>query len=294
MREILQVLAVGIPLGGLYALIALGFVIIYRSSGVLNIAQGQLSALGAFVAYSLAADLGLHPVLVVLLTIVAVSAVGVSIERVALRPLRGQPVFSVILMTLGLAVVIDGIIIAIWGAGTFRMPSLFPTVQYQVVGVVVSQQQLAALVVTALSVVALGGFFRYTRFGLEMQAVADDPEGARTIGVNLTRVWQVSWIISAGLGALAGILLASTVGLNYTISAFGLRAIVVVLLGGLQSLWAVTVAGPIIGTIETASARYLDPIIGGGTREVAALIVLVLLLLIWPYGLRGWKRIERV
>ena len=294
MAEFLSYLIPGIMTGFVYALIALGFVLIYKCSGVLNLAQGELVLVGAYIFYALSAQLGLPLSISILATFVLAIGLGFLIERLVMRPLIGQPILALIMVTLGIAVIVRGLMIMIWGPATLSLPRLFPVGGVRLMGTSISYEYLFFAIVSVVLFSILFLFFRYTRTGLRMMAVADDQQAAQSVGIRVRTVIALTWAIAAVVSSIGGILLTSIIGIHYSAVGIGLRAIAVVLVGGLQSVGGVLVAGPLIGAIEGLAAGYLDPLVGGGVRDVAAYVVLILVLIVRPFGFFGWKRIERV
>jgi len=294
MTEFLSYLIPGIMTGFIYALIALGFVLIYKCSGVLNLAQGELVIIGAYVFYALRGQMGFPLSVSILGTIVSAIVLGLLVERLVIRPLIGQPILAVILVTLAIAVILRGLMIMIWGPATLSLPRLFPVGGINLVGISISYEHLFFAIVSVVLFGILFLFFRYAITGLRMMAVADDQQAAQSVGIRVSTVMAMAWAIAAIVSSVGGILLTSIIGVHYSATGVGLRAIAVVLAGGLQSVGGVLVAGPLIGAIESVAAGYLDPLVGGGVSDVAAYAVLILVLIVRPFGLFGWKKIERV
>jgi len=282
-------------IGSIYALVALGFVLIYKCTGILNLAQGNLVLLGAYLGYCFAGQLGLPWWMAILIILLVVAVFAVVLERLALRPLLGKPILAQILMTLGLASLLQGFILIIWGGNLQKLPAIFPTTgALTVLNAQLSYENAAGIVLAILLLLIFAAFFKYTQIGLRMRAVADDAVAAQAVGVQLSRIYQVSWAVSGIVAALGGILLGSIGGVHGGLADLGLKSIVVVLLGGLESVYGVMIAGAILGLIEVFAIQYVDPLIGGGIQDIVAFAILIPVLLLLPYGLFGWKRIERV
>ena len=294
MSEFLSYLIPGIMTGFVYALIALGFVLVFKCSGVLNLAQGQLVIIGAYIFYAVAVSVGLPLWAAVIATLVITALMGLLIERTVMRRMIGQPLLAVILITLAIGSILTGIMILVWGPGTLSLPRLFPDGGVNLLGASISYSRICFMGVSLVLFAILFLFFRFSRMGLGMMAVADDQQAAQSVGIKVSTVLALSWAIAAVVSGIAGILLTSVSGVHYSSVGIGLSAISVVLVGGLESVGGVLVAGPLIGAIEGIAAGYLDPLTGGGMAEVSPYIVLVLVLMIKPSGLFGWKRIERV
>ncbi|OLC50836.1 MAG: branched-chain amino acid ABC transporter permease [Chloroflexi bacterium 13_1_40CM_4_69_19] len=291
---VLQLLIGGVAIGGVYALIALGFVLIYKATDVLNLAQGEMLLLGAYVSYGLIAQIGLPVPVAFLITLAFSIVLGITIERVALRPLIGEPAISVIMVTIGLAILLRSIVIGIWGTEYRVYPDVLPKESAQIGPLSVSLEFLWSFGI-AMALVALFALaFRYTRVGIAMRAVADDQQAALSMGINVRFVFATSWVIAAIVSSIGGILLASIQGTGILLATLGLKALPVAIVGGLDSIIGAAVGGVIVGVLETLSAGYLDVPLGGGVRDVAPFVFLVLILLVKPYGLFGKERIERV
>jgi branched-chain amino acid transport system permease protein len=292
-----QLVVSGLSLGMMYALIAIGFVIIFKCSKAFNIAQGYFVMLGGYIGYTFLVPLRL-PVWASIIAAIAVAVVmGLAIERLALRPLVGQPVLAVIMMTIALAGVIEGIAILGWGGEFKNYPKgVLPEISLQLGGVSVSPSNLIALIVSIIVVAALMLIFRYTKIGLAMRATAEDEQVTRGAGIRATTVYALAWIISCVTGVVAGILLSGVSGVMTSNAEIGLKALAVVILGGLDSIGGAVVAGVSLGILELVASGYLDPLMpsGGGLAKVFPFLVIIAVLIIKPHGLFGLKRIERI
>ena len=301
MAQFIQLIILGLLVGSLYALIGIGLVLIYRSSGVLNFAQGYLVMIGAMFVWSFAGWLAMPIVPSILLGLGGAWLLGMLIERLAVRPLLGQPILSTIVMTLALSLVLMGIATVSWGPLGLSYPSkIFPEEMWHLGAVWVPQLQFWTLVVTGA---ILGGLLFYcarSKSGLAMQAIADDTQCSRTLGVKATSVLSLSWALSAIVAAMGGYFIGNMIGLEVlSMPMFGFKAIAAMIVGGMESLTGVLCGGLLIGIAEYMACGYLDPWLaavgwGGGIRDVFPFVVLVMVLLVKPYGFFGWKRIERV
>lgn len=286
----LQLTLSGLTTGAIYALVALGFVLIYKSSDVINFAQGELLLVGAYVTYFFVAQMGLNWPLGVFLALAVAVLIGVIIERLVLRPMIGEPIISVIMVTIGLASLMRAIVLAIWSPIPRSFPSFIPSGTVDVFGLMVSADRLWAI---GLAVAMLGIFtifFRRSPEGIAMRAVADDQQAALSMGISVQRIFAIAWSISAVTATIAGMLLANIVGVSGSISALGLRVFPVVILGGLDSIPGAIIGGIIIGLLEAWTGGY----IGHGLNQVISFVVLILILMVRPYGLFGKEIIERV
>ncbi|MFZ2420307.1 MAG: branched-chain amino acid ABC transporter permease [Anaerolineae bacterium] len=290
MDQFIQLLFTGLTNGAIYALVALGFVLIYKSTEVINFAQGELLLVGAYLTFGLMADFGLAWPLGVLITLALAAVLGVIIERLVLRPLIGEPIISVIMVTIGLSSLLRAFVSGIWGTAPRSFPAFIPSTTLRILGAAVPGDRLVAIGLAVLLLTALTLFFRRSSDGIAMRAVADDQQAALSMGISVKRIFAIAWSIAAVTAAIAGILVANIVGVSGAVSGIGLRVFPVVILGGLDSIPGAIVGGVIIGLLESFAGGYLT----SGLGEVAPFVVLVLILMVRPYGLFGEVRIERV
>jgi len=284
-----DVLVQGLLLGGVYALIALGFVLVFKSSHVLNLAYGEMIAILSYFLYQFLSpwDLPVWPG--ILLIILCGAALGFLIERLAIRPLLGQSFLATLMMTLMLSFLFKGLIVLVWSSASFTLP-FTPRGLWTIGPVQVIPAAAISFVAALVIFVLLTLLFRYTKVGLSMRVVAADHEVAQSLGIRVKQVFSLSWAISGAFAATCGILagMVFTVTPNLGLTALG-RGLPVLLLGGLDSIPGALVGGLIIGLVE-ALASYYEP----GSAEVMPWIVMLVILLIRPYGLFGQKRIERI
>jgi branched-chain amino acid transport system permease protein len=294
MEFFLQVLLNGLVVGSIYSLVALGFVIIFKSSGILNFAQGEFLLLGAYVF--LAISSAHAPIGAALLLTFAFSAIlGIVLERLVLRPLIGEPIISVIMVTLGLSSVLRAVVQGIWGTDTRPLPSVFSLDPIQLGPLPIARGYLYSAACVAVLLVVLTLFFKYARPGIAMRATADSQQVALSMGISVRRIFALSWSIAAVVSAVGGILLATMRGgVDGSLAILGLKVLPAVIVGGLDSIGGAILGGLLIGVLENLSGGYLDPVFGGGVKEVAPFVALVLILMVRPYGLFGKVRIERV
>ena len=294
MELFLQLTLNGLVVGGIYALVALGFVIIHKSSGVLNFAQGEFLLVGAYVCVSIMTSSQAPFAAAFLITLGFSVALGLLLERVVLRPLLGQPIISVIMVTLGLSSVLKAVVQGIWGTDTRPFPAVFPTEPVMVGPLPVSQGYLWSLGCVALLVVLLTLFFRRTRLGLAMRATAASQQVALSMGIPVRRIFALSWSIAAMVSAAGGMLLgAMRGGVDGSLAFYGLKVLPVVILGGLDSISGAIAGGLIIGVLENLAGGYLDPLLGGGVKDVAPFVALVAILMVRPHGLFGKAHARR-
>jgi branched-chain amino acid transport system permease protein len=290
MELFLQLTLTGLTNGAIFALVALGFVLIYKSSDVINFAQGEFLLVGAYLIYALVAELGLPWSLGMLITLGLAVLLGVLVERLVLRPLIGEPIISIIMVTIGLSSLLRAIVNGIWGTYGRAFPAFIPSTNVYIFNAVVPADRLIAIGLGLFLLGAFTLFFRYSADGIAMRATADDQQAALSMGISVKHIFAVAWSISAVTAAVAGALVANIVGVSGDVSRIGLRVFPVVILGGLDSVPGAVVGGVIIGLLEAYTGGY----IGAGLSPVLPFIALILILMVRPYGLFGEERIERV
>ena len=292
-----QLIVTGIAQGCIYALGALGFVLIYKASRVINFAHGELIAIGAFLTYAFTVWVGLPIWIGFVIALIIMFLLGQSIERVFLRPMIGEPIISVIMVTIALASLLSGLVyFTPFGTLTARFPSFLPTTPIRFAGIFLRWEHLLGIILTALFILILGWFFTRSTLGIAMRAVADDQLASLSVGVSIERVFALAWAAAATSATAAGFVVGSIFGLEFAgLVAIGLRVFPAVILGGLDSVVGAVVGGIMIGILEQLASGYLDGFVpGGGTGEVFPFVVLLIILLVKPYGLFGTKEIERV
>ena len=286
----LQLTVSGLSTGMIYALAAAGFVVIYKASDVINFAQGDLLLLGTYLIFFAVAQTGMPWSLGVLLTVLLAVVVALAIERLVLRPLVGEPIISMIMVTIGLSSVLRGAINAIWGPNPRAFDSFLPAGNLVVGPAVLSTGRVLSIPIALAVLAGLGLFFRYTRDGIAMRAIADDQQAALSMGISIPRVFGVAWGLAAASAAIGGIMLGNIVGVSPNVASIGLRVFPVVILGGLDSIGGAVIGGAIIGLLEI----YVGFYVGHGLNLVVPYLVLILVLMVRPYGLFGKQIIERV
>ena len=297
MSYFFQLVVSGIVVGSIYALSALGFVLIYKSSKVLNIAHGQLIASGAFITYALTVWMGIPIFLSFIISMVLTFFLAMSVERIFLRRLIGEPIISVIMVTIGLMSILDGLIyLTPFGTENFSFPEFLPNTPISFGGVSISWTQLVGVIVTFIMIGAFSWFFKKSTSGISMRAVSDDQMASMSVGISVPRVFGLAWATAGLSAAAAGTIIGNITGLNFeTLHAYGIVVFPVVILGGLDSILGAVVAGVIMGLIQQFASGYLDGNWGlNGTAEVLPYIILLVLLLFKPHGLFGIHEIERV
>ena len=291
----LQLVINGVVVGSVYALVALGFVIIFKSTSVVNFAQGEFLLLGAYISLAVVSQTSMPFWVAVVVTLLFSVALGMLIERLILRPMIGEPVISVIMVTLGLSSILKAVVQGIWGTDTRPFPEIFPSTPVQIGPLPVSQGYIYSVVCVAILLLLFTLFFKYSRAGIAMRATAFSQQVAMSMGISVRRMFALAWAIAAVVSAIGGILLGGVRGgVDAALAAIGLKVIPVVILGGLDSIIGAIVGGLLVGVLENLAGGYLDPLFGGGVKEVAPFVVLVLILMIKPYGLFGKVHIDRV
>lgn len=290
MGTFVQLTINGLANGAILALAALGFVLIYKATAVINFAQGEFLLIGAYVIWAVLVSTGVHFSIGVLVAVVVAVALGILVERLILRPLIGEPVISVIMVTIGLAQVLRSLVQIIWGTRPRPFPRFIPASSVELAGVSVPVNRLWALALVSIALIAFGVFFRRSRDGIAMRAVADDQQAALVMGISVRRVFALSWALAGVSAVIGGLLVANIIGVSGQVSEFGLLVFPVVILGGLDSVPGAVLGGAVIGLLSSYAGGY----VGGGLQTVVPYIALVMILLIKPYGLFGQVRIERV
>lgn len=297
MKDFLQFLVAGIAVGALYALVALGFVIIYKATGVINFAQGALLLIGAYLTYWFHDERGLPFILGVALSIACCAGIGLLIERLILRRMVGQPVFAVIMITLGLTIAFDQLVTWRW-PGQRNLTDPWGLDKVSLGGVVVPTVNIMRIVAAGLLLAGFFAFFKYSRVGVAMRATASDQEAALAQGISARRIFGISWAIAAAIAAIAGTLLASGgASLDPALGVVALVAFPAIILGGLDSPGGAILGGVVMGIVETMTAGYSDKLpdfVGDNFHRVTPYVVLVAILLVRPYGLFGTKEVTRV
>ncbi len=289
----LEVLTGGLLSGVMYSLVAIGFVLIYKTSGVLNFAQGALLLFAALTFVSLV-ERGMPFALALAVTFAVMVALGIGIERAVLRPLTNKPPITLFMATLGLSYIIEGAAQLIWGTQVHGLELGIEDVPLEVGGVLVSQFDIFAAAVAAAMVLLLSLFFRYTRIGLSFRAVADDQFAALAVGLRLPLIWAGVWAAAGLVALVAGLLWGARLGVQFSLSLVVLKALPVLVLGGFDSILGAIVGGLLIGASEKLAEVYIGDYFGGGIESWFAYVVALVFLLIRPSGLFGQKLVERV
>lgn len=284
----------GILVGQLYALIAMGFVVIYRASKVFNFAQGEMVLLGGFLVWAFAQMAGWSPVTALSAAIVAGIAVGALIERVFFSKLVGQSVFAMVMVTVGLIVLMRGLMLMIWGAQERQFPAILPLQPVILADLILPTSLLAGGACALVVAAALWWFFNYSRAGLALSAVSEDHEVAQSFGVSVSMSIAIAWMLGSALSVLGASIYLSGKTLTFGASEIGFTALPLALLAGLESIGGLLLAGMIIGLVQGLTAAYVDTRLGTNVSVVVPYVFMLAVLIVRPTGFFGWTRIERV
>ena len=284
----------GVLIGLMYSLVALGFVLVYKATDAINFAQGEFMMIAGFLVVGLLTIGGVPLWLSVLIALAAMIAFGFGLERVMLRKLIGRPVIAVVMATIGLAAILRGIGPFTIGAGT--KPLLLPMRDepFELGPLLLPPIQLAGAVVSLGFLAGFGWFFLKSRKGIAMRAVADNQQVAMAMGIDVERYFGLAWAMTGVVSALGGVLWGNLLGVDVNLALVGFKVFPVVILGGLDSIPGAIVGGLIVGVVENVAAGYVDPYVGGGTKDFAPYVLMIVALMIRPYGIFGKRVIERV
>ncbi|MER8766315.1 MULTISPECIES: branched-chain amino acid ABC transporter permease [unclassified Mesorhizobium] len=290
---VIEVLVGGLLSGVMYSLVAIGFVLIYKTSGVLNFAQGSMVLFAALTFVSLV-ERGIPFALSLLVTLAVMVALGFTIERTVLRPLVNRSPMTLFMATLGLSYIIEGAAQLVWGTQVHGLDLGIDDTPFEVGGILISSFDLLAAGIAAAMVAGLSAFFYWTRIGLAFRAVADDQFAALAVGLRLPRIWGTVWTAAGFVALVAGLLWGARLGVQFSLSLIVLKALPVLVLGGFDSILGAIVGGLIIGASEKLAEVYLGPFVGGGIEGWFAYALALVVLLVRPSGLFGQKTVERV
>jgi branched-chain amino acid transport system permease protein len=283
----------GLMIGLMYALIALGFVLVYKATDAINFAQGEFVMFAAIMAAA-SMDTGMPFWLAALLALIGMIAFCFGLERVVLRKLLGRPIIAVIMATIGLASLIRGFSTLVFGAGVRAITLPIGDDPLYLGPIMMPPVQLAGAGVSLVFLAGFTWFFLRTRMGVAMRAVADNQTVSMGMGINVQRYFALAWALTGVVSALGGIIWGAMLGVDNQLPLVGLKVFPVVIMGGLDSIIGAVVGGLIVGVVEALAAGYLDPMVGGGTKDFAPYILMILMLIIRPYGLFGTRRIDRI
>jgi branched-chain amino acid transport system permease protein len=284
----------GASIGLMYSLIALGFVLVYKATDAINFAQGEFVMMAGLIAAAVLGVEGAWLIAAILVTLAVMIGFGFALERVVLRPLLGRPVVAVIMATIGLAAVLRGLTPILFGSGTQGVPLPIGDEPIELGPASLPPIQVLGAAVAILFFLAFTWFFKKSRMGVAMRAVADNQQVAQAMGINVERYFAIAWAMTGVVSALGGIIWGSMLGVDIQLALVGLKVFPVVILGGLDSIGGALLGGVIVGIVESLAAGYLDPYVGGGTKDFAPYVLMILVLMVRPYGLFGRRQIERV
>jgi len=291
---LIQVIVAGLATGGVYGLIALGFVLIYKATSVLNLAMGDFMTLGAFICFSALTMIHVPFWVAFAITIVFAIVLGIVIETLILRPLIGEPIISVIMVTIGLGAILRGLMYMIWDPTYRAFPQIFPPKPLKLGFAVVPSGLLWGFIFAVITTLLFIFIFKFSRTGVAMRATANDQQAALSMGVSVKRVFALSWSFGAVAAVIGGIVIGNISGINIYMGDVGLAVLSVIILGGLDSIGGAILGGFIVGILQNLAGLYIDPLVGGGAKDVAPFFIVLIILMIRPYGLFGKVIIERV
>ena len=293
MEQFVQAIVFGLAMGSIYGVLALGFVIILKATDVFNVAQGGLVMMGGYACYIFSTWFSLPLWLAVILTFAFCCLLGLLIERVFIRPVVGQPPMAAVMITIGLVQIIAGVVQLVAGIDSHSLPTFLPKEPLVLAGVMIPVDYIFALVATLIAVTAFVIYFKFTKSGLAMRAVALAPRTAQSLGIEISKISATAWVITGMAAAAGAIILATITSVNVELSSAGMKAIPAIALGGLESLPGAFVGGVLIGMAEAFSGTYLSGVLVG-VKELAPFVILMLVLLIRPSGLFGHKKVKRI
>lgn len=284
----------GLFTGSIYSLMAIGYVVVYKSTKVLNFSQGMLVVMGSYLLWS-ALSVGMPVWLSIILAFACAMGLSIFIERVCMRPLIGQPILASVMVTLALIGGLRGLVLLIWGPNRKTFPvNIIPRGAWDLMVVSLPKEKAMALLAAITIIILLYLFFRYTRFGLGMKVTSEDHTIAQIVGVNINQIFSTSWAITGLVATIGGLFLGTIINIHPELEEIGLKALAAMLLGGLESIPGAFIGGLIIGLTETISGEYLHTILGPSIGGVFPYILIILVLMVRPYGIFGWRKIERV
>jgi branched-chain amino acid transport system permease protein len=299
MAKIIEILLNGLSMGSIYALLALGFVLIFKSTGILNFAQGELAMVGAFICYSFAMLFHLPYLVAFLIALLLGALLGGGIDRLFFRRMVGEPMFSTIMVTVGLASILTCVAGLIWGHDVYSIRSPFTDKTIHLGGIILSQGSLYTIGVSILFLALFILFFNRSVLGIAMKGTAEDADTAGLMGINVKRVHMAAWAIGTLVAVVAGIFLAELSFVRLSMSHIGIKAMAAAILGGMHSIGGAIVGGAVIGIVEGLAANYLSGMeVGnfhfGDIKDVAAFAIMIIVLMIRPHGIFGKEKVERV
>jgi len=293
MIDFIQYVVSGLILGGTYALIAIAFIVIYRSTMVFNFAQGEMVMLGGFLCWWFITSTPLPAWLAIIAAIASSALLGMIIDRFAIRPLIGQPLFSIVMITVALILALRGLTIMVFSAKPQQFPPVLGETGFNL-GPTVISTGIYALIAAVFLVLILWWLYNKTKVGLTMSAIAEDHQVSRALGIDVKQRMTIAWAISGAVSAIAALVWLNAGSITFATAEIGLRAIPCALLAGLESIPGALVGALIIGIGEALALAYIDPHTAGGMSTVFPFLVLLIIMMVRPEGIFGWKRIERL
>ena len=290
----IELLINGLLVGSLYALIALGFVLIIKATDIINFAQGEFVMLAGFIMAAGLHTYGLNLAFSIVLGVIGMIILALVVNRLVLQYMIGRPVVSVIMATIGLAAFLQGFATFVWGVDTKNIPLPITEEPLFIFDVLLSPMELAASAASFICIGLVSWWFIKTRTGVALRAIADDQQVALAMGINVRYYFGITWAVAGIIAVVGGIVWGHLLGVDVQLALVGLKVFPVVILGGLDSIVGAIVGGLIIGVIESIAAGYLDPLVGGGTKDFTPYVIMILVLMFKPYGLFGQENIERV
>lgn len=284
----------GVLKGLLYSLVALAFIVVYRAGRILNFATGEVLVFLAYIIWTLFSLVYLNFLIALGSSFLIALLLGIVIERAIFRPLIGQPIWAIVMVTIGLMILIQGVTQVIWGGSDRPFPQVFPTVAVRLGPFIFTNSIFWGGIISLFIFLGLLWVFEHTRWGLKLTAVAEDHQLAQSMGISVKRAIAIAWVIGCCLSNFAAIVFLNGQTLTFGSALIGLQALPVVLLAGLESIWGALLAGIILGIGQTWAAAYLDPYTDGAISQIFPYFVMLIVLLFRPQGLFGWKIIERV
>ena len=299
MEKIIEILLNGLSMGAIYALLALGFVLIFKSTGVINFAQGELAMVGAFICYSFATLMNIPYVYAFLVALIGGLILGAIVYQTFFRTMVGEPLFSTIMVTVGLASILTCLAGLIWGHDVYSLNSPFTDKVIHIGNVTFAQGSAYTIVVSVVLFVIFILFFNRSLLGISMRGTAEDPDTAGLMGINVKKIHMVAWALGALVAAVAGMFLAEQSFVRLSMSHTGIKAMSAAILGGMESVSGAILGGVIIGVVEGLAANYLSGMeVGdfhfGDIKDVAAFVIMIIVLMIRPHGIFGKEKVERV
>jgi branched-chain amino acid transport system permease protein len=294
MNIFLILLTSGIAVGGIYALIALGFVLIYKATSIINFATGEFMMIGAYIFYTFTVMLGWPAIPAFIMVMAGAALLGMLVEFSILRHMLGQPTISIIMVTIGLSSILTGFAEMIWSSDFKSFPPLFPRAPIIIGDVIIRSNLFWGFVVAMVTVILFAIFFKYSKIGIAMRATAGDQMASYSMGINVRTMFTAAWALGAVAASLGGLIIGNIGGVQPNLGSIGLKIFPVVILGGLDSIGGAVLGGFIVGILENIAGGYLDPYFNGGVKDVVPFIILVIILMVKPYGLFGRREIERL